>query len=86
MTGNNIKKVTQIIFKNKKYIIEDNYSLQLSLAESQMIMKEKNNQQKDGTSTNESDNKLDQKDKKDEKKIYIFRKVNHKKSDKLKCS
>lgn len=65
MTGNNIKKVTQIIFKNKKYIIEDNYSLQLSHVQSQMIIKEKNNQQKDGTSTNDSDNKLDNKDKKD---------------------
>lgn len=30
MVGSTLKKVTEIIFQTKKYIIEDNYSLYLS--------------------------------------------------------
>jgi hypothetical protein len=29
MAGNRIKKVTEIIYKNKKYTVEDIYSLQV---------------------------------------------------------
>lgn len=64
MTGNTIKKITEIIHKNKKYSIEDNYSLHLPAGQQQMGTRET----KDGTSTNDSDNKNE------DKKIYIFKK------------
>jgi hypothetical protein len=71
MTGNTIKKITEIIHKNKKYTIEDNYSLHLPPGSTQLAARET----KDGTSTNDSDNKNEGKDKSDDKKIYIFKKL-----------
>lgn len=53
MQGNTIKKVTEIIHKNKKYTIEDNYSIHLPPGSAEGIAKET----KDAASTNDSDNK-----------------------------
>lgn len=71
MQGNTIKKVTEIIHKNKKYTIEDNYSLHLPPGSSQMVPRET----KDAASTNDSDNKNEFKEKTEDKKIYIFKKL-----------
>lgn len=71
MQGNTIKKVTEIIHKNKKYTIEDNYTLHLPPGSAQIVPRET----KDAASTNDSDNKNEFKEKSDDKKIYIFKKL-----------
>lgn len=71
MQGNTIKKVTEIIHKNKKYTIEDNYSIHLPPGSAQLSTRET----KDAASTNDSDNKNESKEKNEDKKIYIFKKL-----------
>ena len=71
MSGNTIKKTTEIIHKDKKYMIEDNYSLHPPPGSSEMGGRET----KDAASTNDSDNKNETKEKEDDKKIYIFKKA-----------
>ena len=77
MTGNTIKKSTDIIYRNKRYSIEDNYSLHLPLNVAQMAR-----ESKDGASTNDSDNKNEGKEQNEDKKIYIFKKLKKNKGDK----
>lgn len=71
MDGSSIKKVTEVTFKDKKYIIEDIYSLNLLPNGTQFEAS-----QAKESATNDSDNKNDvkQKDEDEHKKVYIFKK------------
>ena len=78
MAGNKIKKVTEIIFKKRKYIIEDNYFLQMpqiQLLPQQTEFKAKAEYQKDLTiTTKQSDNISKSKVENEQKKVFIFKK------------
>jgi hypothetical protein len=70
MADNTIKKVTEITFRDRKYIIEDVYAINLPVAQ-QVAAQEQARESKDGGSTHESD--------KNDKKVYIFKKIRKRK-------
>jgi formyltetrahydrofolate hydrolase len=57
MNGGTIKKITEIIYQNKKYIIEDNYTLNSLANEIQNSSSQNSREKKETNSTNDSDNK-----------------------------
>jgi len=74
MNDNKIKKITEITYQNKKYVIEDIYAIDLPQSHVQRGVEQVQRETKDGASTNDSD-KNENKDKRDDKKVYIFKKI-----------
>jgi len=78
MADNKIKKITEIAYKDKKYIIEDVYAINLPPIHPNNPTEQVPREQKDATSTNDSD-KNETKDKSEDRKVYIFKKIRKRK-------
>lgn len=55
MNDNKIKKITEITYQNKKYIIEDIYAIDLHQNHVNRGVEHAQRETKDGASTNDSD-------------------------------